>query len=75
MHADHLLEIADLFNLERLLSINLVSTRYTDNPNNSDSIIDLIFLRDHSEEFNTHLILPDMRGSFNYALLIINIVI
>ena len=75
MHADYLLEIADLFNLERLLSINLVPTRYTDNPNNSDSIIDLIFLRGHFEEFNTHLILPNIRSLFDYAPLIINIVI
>ena len=75
MHADYLLEIADLFNLERLLSINLVPTRYTDNPNNSDSIIDLIFLRGHFEKFNTHLILPNIRSLFDYAPLIINIVI
>jgi len=75
IHANYLLEIANLLNLERLLSINLVSTRYIDNPNNFDSIIDFIFLRGHSKEFNTHLILSDMRGSFDYALLIINIVI
>ena len=75
MHADHLLEIADLLNLERLLSINLVPNRYTDNPNNSNSVIVLIFLRGYSEEFNTHLILPDMRGLFDYSPLIINIVI
>jgi len=75
MHANHLLEIADLLNLERLLSINLVPNRYTDNPNNSNSVIVLIFLRGYSEEFNTHLILPDMRGLFDYSPLIINIVI
>ena len=69
------MEIADLFNLERSSPINLVPTRYADNPNDSNSVIDLIFLRGYSEEFNTHLILPDMRDLSNHVLLIVNIAI
>jgi len=75
IHADHLLKIADLFNLERLLPINLVLTRYADNLNDSNSIIDLMFLRGYSEKFDTHSILLDMRDPFNHTFLTINIAI
>jgi len=75
MHTDHLLEIADLFNLKRLLPINLVPIRYVDDPNDSNSIINLIFLKSYSEEFNTYSIPPNIWSSSDYAPLIVNIAI
>ena len=75
IHADYLLEIADSFNVERFSPINLVPIKYTDNSNDSNFIIDLIFFRDYFERFNTHSILLDMRDFSDHALLIVDITI
>jgi len=75
MHADCLLEIAESFNLEKFSPINLVPIKYTDNSNDSNSIIDLMFFRDYFERFNTHSILLDMESSSDHALLIADITI
>ena len=72
IHADNLLEITDLLNLEQSLPITLVSTRYIDNFNNFKSVFDLIFLRGYFKEFNSHLIFPNMRDLSDYMPLIIN---
>ena len=72
IHADNLLEITDLLNLEQSLPITLVLTRYIDNFNNFKSVFDLIFLRGYFKEFNSHLIFPNMRDLSDYMPLIIN---
>jgi len=54
------------------MSISQVLTRYTDE---SNSVIDLMFLQVNSEEINTHTILPDLQSLFNYILLAVNIII
>jgi len=64
IHTDTLKEIANSFNLGLSTSINQVSTKYTDNPNESNSVIDLMFLWINSEKINTHLILLDLQKSF-----------
>jgi len=43
-HSDSLIEVANSFELELSSSIHQILTCYTDNPNNSNSVIDLIFL-------------------------------
>jgi len=44
VHADTFRKIADLFDLELSIPISQVLTRYTDNLNESNSVINLIFL-------------------------------
>jgi len=43
-YSDFLVEIVESFNLTLSLAIQQVSTRYLDNTNNSNLIIDLMFL-------------------------------
>ena len=47
-------EIADNLNLDLSTPINLVSTQYVDNSQNSNLVIDLMFLYAKSEGFNNH---------------------
>ena len=42
--SNNLIIIADSFHLSLLSSINQVPTRYTDNTNNTNSVIDLMFI-------------------------------
>ena len=57
--SDNLLVIADSFNLSLLYSINQVSTRYSNNTNDSNSVINLIFLCCNSSELNMYSIHPE----------------
>ena len=50
-------------------------TRYLNNPNNLNSVIDLMFLWLTSSEFDNHMIQPEWRLSLDHTLLTINIVI
>ena len=54
---------------------NPVPTRYSDNQNDSNLVIDLMFLRHDSSELNDHMIHPDWRLSLDYAPLTVNITI
>ena len=54
------MEIVDSFNLSLFTLIIQVSTWYADNSNDSNSVIDLMFLQANSFEFNNHSILPDL---------------
>ena len=78
-HNDLLINIADTFDLSFSHSTNSVPTRYSDNDNNSnsvnDSVIDLIFLKSNSLEFNSHTILPEFQYLSNHALLVVDIYI
>ena len=56
LYSDILREIADNLNLDLSTPINLVSTQYVDNSQNSNLIIDLIFLYAKSERFNNNWI-------------------
>ena len=50
-----LIDITNTFDLSFLYSTNFVSTRYLDNDNYSNSVIDFIFLRPNSLEFDNHI--------------------
>ena len=54
LYSDILREIADNPNLDLSTPINLVSTQYVDNSQNSNLIINLMFLYAKSEGFNNH---------------------
>ena len=56
IHSDLLTDIADSMNLCMSRSTNQVSTRYSNNQNDSNSVIDLMFLRPDSLEFDNYTI-------------------
>ena len=54
--SDNLIIITDSFNLDLSISTNQVPTGYSDNINDSNSVIDLIFLQNRSNKLNNHSI-------------------
>ena len=75
IHVDTLREIADSFTLELLISADQVSIYYTNNSQDSNSVLDLEFLHVNMEEFNSHSILPDLQGPSDLASLSVHIII
>ena len=57
------------------MPIAQVLTRYTNNSNDSNSMIDLIFLWANTGEFNTHTILPNLWSLSDHTSLTVNIII
>jgi len=72
-HSDLLFDIADSFNLGLSEPINQVPTRYADNSQDLNLVLDLIFLWFGSEEFNNHLIQSKWHFTSDYTSLIITI--
>ena len=58
-HSDSLFDIADSFSLNIFKPLENVPTRFSDNDNNANSVLDLVFLCLLSPEFNHHHIHPD----------------
>jgi len=54
--SDDLLIIADLFNLNLSIPTNSYPTRYSDTEGEANSVIDLMFLCNRSNELNSHSI-------------------
>jgi len=69
--SDHLFAIANSFNLSLSYPTDQAPTRYSNNANDSNLVIDLIFLQCDSLELNTHLIHPEWYLTSNYAPLMI----
>ena len=65
--------IADSFELSLSSPTNPGPTRFSDMAGESNSIIDLMFLRHYSDELDNHSILPKYRLSSDHAPLIIDI--
>ena len=66
--SSYLLIIADL---SLSTPTNQFPTRYTDNPSNSNLVLDLIFLQSGLDELNNHIIHLDWHLTSNYVLLTI----
>jgi len=54
---------------------NQVSTRYSDNQNNSNLVIDLMFLQSRLSELNSHTIYSEWRLLSDHVLLTVDITI
>jgi len=71
--SDGLIIIADSFNLALSTPTNPCPTKYSDTARESNSVIDLMFLRYGSSELDQHLIHPDFQLSSDHAPLSIDI--
>ena len=71
--SDDLLMIAESFDLALSSLTNPGPTRFLDTAGESNSVIDLMFLRYGSNELDNHSILPEWRLSSDHAPLIIDI--
>ena len=71
--SDNLIMIADSFNLSLSSLTNPGPTRFSDTAGESNSVINLMFLRHGSDELDNHSILPECRLSSDHAPLIIDI--
>ena len=71
--SDDLIIIADSLNLELSLPTNSIPTRYSDMDGESNSVIDLMFLRSRSNELNNHLIHPNWHLTSDHAPLTVTI--
>ena len=74
-HSNTLLKIVDSFDLSLFLPTRQVSTWYSNNNNNSNLVIDLLFLRLSSIELNNYIILSELQFSSDYVLLTMDIII
>jgi len=72
-HSDILFNVTDTFNLDLSGPTTCVSTRYADNEHKSNSVINLMFLRHKSEEFNNHHIHLDWQFISDHTPLSIHI--
>jgi len=75
IHRNILFEIANSFQLELSKPTESFPTRYLDNDQDSNSVLDLIFLWPFSSEFNNHHIHLDWRLTSNHAPISVDILI
>jgi len=73
VHSDILLDIVDSFSLALSNLTENFPTRFLDNDQNSNSVLDLVFTRPLSMEFNHHHIYSDWRLISDYALITVGI--
>ena len=71
--SNDLFMIVDSFDLNLSVPINQISTRYSDNANDSNSVIDLMFLWCNFSEINSYTIYPDWQLILDHAPLMISI--
>jgi len=72
-HTDDLITIADSLGLELSPPLNPGSTRFTDNPHDTNFVIDLVFLPLSNTGFGRHILYPEICKLSDHILLIIKI--
>jgi len=73
IHSDMLFDIADSFSLALFSLTENFPTRFSDNNQNLNSVLDLVFTWPLSMEFNHHHIHPDWRLISDYTLITVDI--
>ena len=58
-----------------ILSYQQVLNQYVNNPQDSNLVLDLMFLHANTEEFNNHIISLDLQSLSDYASLSVYIII
>jgi len=72
-HIEDLIAIADSLSLELSPPKNLGPTRFADNPCNSNSVLDLVFLAPNNLGFGKHSLLPEIQRPLDHVPLFINL--
>jgi len=72
-YSNILMKVADSFNLKHSFLINQVSTWYANNPNSTNSVLDLIFFQSSSNKIDNYLILPESRSFSDHISLTVDI--
>ena len=72
-HKDILFEIIDSFQLEISKPTEFFPTRYSDNNQDSNSVLDLVFICPFSSKFDNHHIHPDWRLTSDHTSISVNI--
>ena len=72
-HKDTLFEITDFFHVELSKPTEFFPTKYSDNSQDSNSVLDLMFLHPNSIEHNNHCIHSEWRLTSDHAPISINI--
>ena len=67
--------MANSFSLKMSTPINLVFTRYVDNSQDLNLVLDLMFLQTELVEFNNCKILPDFQSLLDYVSLSVFIIV
>jgi len=73
IYSDMLFDITDSFSLGLSNLTENFPTRFLDNDQNSNLVLDLVFTQSSSMEFNHHHIHPDWRLMSNHALITVDI--
>jgi len=74
-NSNSLFDIADSFSMNIFNPIKNVPTRFSDNDNNTNSVLNLVFLHPSFPKFNHHVIHLDWRLSSDHASITIDILI
>jgi len=72
-HSSVLFDIADSFHLELSRPTEQILTRYSNNQQDSNSVINLMFLRPESLEYDNHINHPYLRLTLDHASLMVDI--
>ena len=74
-HSNVLFDIMDSFDLRLSYPIYQVLTCYSDNTNDTNSVINLFFLHPNSIKFDNHIIISKLQYLSDYTLLTVNILL